>query len=605
MRVFIGLVVLLLQVVATSSVLTTPPRDTAAKKDSTNVQLNCTSDKGADDIEWKVYVTWLLDPIQIFPSTNIKNFTSEQDGSSIYINSMSDDLAAVYSCQDDDDVKAANARVASIGYFQCPDVEEVSPGDAVASSCSVTYASNVKSPIRPLLLTIAMLDQQGNVLLKERATKPGVLSTTYNHTAQEDSNDSPFQCRIFFEGDNDEPAIDLNLPLYTETCEYYIKVPQPVTQVEFDESLKPGEENQFYVDDVINCTANGRPEPTINWLGWDGNVLSSDGSLLLTNEMIGSGWYTCKATNQIEDENHVVSANVSLIISSREAEIKDEGVAPWGIALAVLIPLLILIPLIAILVIYCLRRRGRSPKRTKTSKSKKAKPEKPAKAAYSSAPTNDVIYTPSRGTGAAYPNFQTAPVPGRPIYNNNNNRFANPSTDKYANQDEFTAPEPISVHSGHGALGMTGLSGSKQDLVGSKNSVGDFPQPPKKPHQMQSYNPISPNGRTPRPPLSGTESMSPSKRGAAKKKPVPLHRPPSINSNSTTRSLISSEVTSGGEGRSGSERKKKKKGGEYVVKNTSPASPPDQYKQKTARPSPRKNPANPPRGQDDSDGSEV
>ena len=70
---------------------------------------------------------------------------------------------------------------------------------------------------------------------------------------------------------------------------------------------------------------------------------------------------------------------------------------------------------------------------------------------------------------------------------------------------------------------------------------------------------------------------------------------------------MSSEVTSGGEGRIPAERKKKKKGGEYVVggRNNVTASPPEQFKQRPAKPSGRKQPSSLPRRHDESDGSEV
>ena len=45
-----------------------------------------------------------------------------------------------------------------------------------------------------------------------------------NITADEKFNHSPFQCRLFFEGDNEEAAINTNLPLYTEACPFNIFV---------------------------------------------------------------------------------------------------------------------------------------------------------------------------------------------------------------------------------------------------------------------------------------------------------------------------------------------------------------------------------------------
>ena len=139
---------------------------------------------------------------------------------------------------------------------------------------------------------------------------------------------------------------------------------------------------------------------------------------------------------------------------------------------------------------------------------------------------------------------------------------------------------------------------SSTEVSGSRNNAG-FPTPPVK----QAQPTYSSSGiKSPRPPLSETDSISPNRYDPSKKKPIPVQRDTSVTSNSTTRS----EMTSGGEGRNGSERKKKKKGGEYMVnvKGTSPPPPPEQYRQKTGK-NAKKGPASLPRRQDDSDGSEV
>ena len=47
---------------------------------------------------------------------------------------------------------------------------------------------------------------------------------------------------------------------------YFVFLTEAVTTVEFDDSLVMDGVNKLFVDEAVNCSALGRPEPHINWL---------------------------------------------------------------------------------------------------------------------------------------------------------------------------------------------------------------------------------------------------------------------------------------------------------------------------------------------------
>jgi len=73
--------------------------------------------------------------------------------------------------------------------------------------------------------------------------------------------------------------------------------------------------NEYSVGDVINCSANGWPEPSITWHRVSGPLFAgvSDGPMLnITEEMKGeTNVWKCIAENKVGSSEQLITFNVS------------------------------------------------------------------------------------------------------------------------------------------------------------------------------------------------------------------------------------------------------------------------------------------------------
>ena len=93
---------------------------------------------------------------------------------------------------------------------------------------------------------------------------------------------------------------------------------------------------KYNAGDVITCTAEGKPTPKVEWLDVNGTPVngtwtSDQGStrsalFKATEEMEGNHWFTCQATNNINDQQTVLSESIDFAVVSSG---KHDDVIKW------------------------------------------------------------------------------------------------------------------------------------------------------------------------------------------------------------------------------------------------------------------------------------
>ncbi|ESN97041.1 hypothetical protein HELRODRAFT_193348 [Helobdella robusta] len=446
------------------------PRDTAALKDSKMVMLNCTPTPGLT-VNWKASVHWDLDMIDIYPTPTPANpnFTTSEGGTTLYIKQLTNDLAAVYRCTVGS--QRVDARVAAMEPVRCPTDITRKVGENFTVVCNSGFVSK-------MLPTIYILDGVGRVVAKKTASDSGPLNLIGNLTAEADMDGTRFSCRVDF---LDAPSSRLqpSAPMagsadYEDLCHFAVRVMHPVTKAEINSTLSPPEVNKVVVGDVINCTANGNPTPDFQWFHNTTNqTLSTSPSLIITEQLNikQTVMVTCVASKFYDGVLYSTGASVLLFVTSNTEEVKSPAVAPWVIAVAVIVPLLVIFLVVAIIIICCLKRKKGNQPYKATSVPKKKGP-------YVTTATDEVTFTPNKPapplSGQIYnppaasqkpknskPTSPTKNAPARPLYSNDN--FNNPS---------------MPLNAGHGALGMTGLNRSQDFHYNSRGQLVESPYSP-------------------------------------------------------------------------------------------------------------------------------
>ena len=72
---------------------------------------------------------------------------------------------------------------------------------------------------------------------------------------------------------------------------------------------------RLQVDEVINCTADGRPLPTYNWYSSDGGDIRPGPVLTVSSDMISPDTHTyrCEANNLINGVRRYANRNVTFL----------------------------------------------------------------------------------------------------------------------------------------------------------------------------------------------------------------------------------------------------------------------------------------------------
>lgn len=146
---------------------------------------------------------------------------------------------------------------------------------------------------------------------------------------------SCFTCNLTFPSDT---GLD-----YEDSCSTYYFVKHGVSTVDIGLDTSNGIPD-VYVGDVINCTANGRPEPSVSWFDSEWIELSSTYSLEITDDLLNRAQpvtCSCVASNTVDGVPYEAFNNVTFNVRAAII-VKSGGVEPWVIAVSVVVPVVCL-----------------------------------------------------------------------------------------------------------------------------------------------------------------------------------------------------------------------------------------------------------------------
>ncbi len=78
-------------------------------------------------------------------------------------------------------------------------------------------------------------------------------------------------------------------------------------------SISPQQE-VYHPGDTITCTAEGNPEPSIEWTDAFNNTVEDSATLMITSAMVGTQTFACRARNTIRGETYTAEATVTISV---------------------------------------------------------------------------------------------------------------------------------------------------------------------------------------------------------------------------------------------------------------------------------------------------
>ena len=340
------------------------PQSTAGKLGDT-VELICEAYIDQDILEWRYFPEGDTTGVRIWISGGdvlATPFEVHQEGNSykLVIKALSEELSRLYTCKllVKDDV--AEAKVTALDNFHClptwdpppmpPSPPKIVQGAEMVFTCSVKYTGDIKPKLEWY---------RDDVPVNTKITdENGIITGVANVTAKADLDEVPFECRLMFGYlDNGSPG-----PQYMDQCSTYYQVIHAATNIqtypEYTGTVLPLE-----IGSIINCSASGRPTPSITWRDKDTYEQVIGPRLEITPELAGEHTWICKAENTILGNPRY---------AEREVRFKAEGYATdspyqptppakasvqgWVIAIAVIIPLIVIV-LVIFLGFYCVKKR--------------------------------------------------------------------------------------------------------------------------------------------------------------------------------------------------------------------------------------------------------
>jgi hypothetical protein len=425
-------------------------------------------------------------------------------------------LSALYICSVLGDTNDIGWDVVGIDPVQCPTSgQQVMQGTSVELNCTVNYYEHTQGGPGKTVPTLSWTTSTGQVISGyQMRNSPTMASIGANITLEPINDQMNFTCSISF-----PMMASMTLPvvnLYNYTCQTYFTVIYPVSSVNVtympmvsntgssstggsvwnnttNSTISSGGGSMpvtmlavpsiVYVGDYLNCSANGRPQPSVVWNNQQQTAVGSGAALQITQAMATQQQpltFICIATNVVSGVTYIVSENLTVTVeASRGAA--SAGAEPWQIAVAVCVPVgCVLLAAIIGFLVY----------RNKKSSSTKKVPVTTNNAT----PRTTTAYTPLTTTEP----IRAKPAPpattvsrSPPPASSNQKSGALPRTTPpiggVANLSGHESP------AGHGALGVAMYNGSNPALDASYNSANGVPRGAAPPNSA-AYN--SRNGTT-------------------------------------------------------------------------------------------------------------
>lgn len=347
--------------------ITQPPINTAARVGS-SAQLNCTANLASDVLAWSHFIGSTT-PVRIFDSNagNVQDprFDVLRAGNGEYdlvIRNAQSEVAGLYQCAlliQNVNAEVEFVTVSGMSVSPTPGTREVVENTEITLSCDVTFHGykaptmewyNAAGTLLPTTTTPDANNQQRHIATTN-------LTANANHDLQE------FECRLKFVRESADTA---DAPTYTDHINTHFMVLHAVTNVMIhpDPDNAVGGKINVDIGDQINCTASGRPAPTYYWYSDDGSDIIPGQFLEIRENMAGEHIYRCEATNFISGVERKAQKSVTFIASapSPPPSTTGGGTAPWIIAVAVVVPIILIVAILAG-VFVALKRQNKLPEK--------------------------------------------------------------------------------------------------------------------------------------------------------------------------------------------------------------------------------------------------
>lgn len=482
LQTFLVIISSLVLTTVESQVVSIYPPSIGAQRGEPNVVISCNiTGLGDNKIEWLYYPTgqstgfttifstydnlnhdptnFAVSPLTVFGDTHSID---------LVIKAIKPELATQYTCNLSPAYgHGKSSYVIALDPVECPSSNsgtiEYNEGNEANISCSVSYYDKT-SMMAPNVTWYRDGQPVPGVVTINEPNNRRTARLTKNVTSADD--DQEFVCIVDFVNSN---------PDYTDNCSTTFYVIHTVSEISFYPPSSAEAPASVPVDGTINCTANGRPPPTIEWYDETGNLLSPWSELLVTEEM--RSWAQpitlyCRANNTINNgvSFEGVEGNYTFTVVEADYIVESAGVEPWIIAVAVIVPIVI-IAIIAIIVFFVIRNRKKKKAKAKTTNgSAAARPTTTTTTttSYSAVPNTDYT-TVSRPPPTSAPRTTgsiTSTGPPGPDNRNGaggygqNPGFGDLGVQTYggSNQAVNAYPPARSLHGSNQALGVAGVS---------------------------------------------------------------------------------------------------------------------------------------------------